>query len=262
MTGRYPGTVDVRGTDTSGRPILMSDGLWDWHRGFMWRLGKSMRERTYVSQGACMAFVGGGAGDSGGYHDFNGALDYSLKRYTWDERLEWAYLARELGGIAWPRDEAHGGMEIHGHVAFPWDERPIDDGIFVQRNEYVAGGDGLLGGAPDYVRRPDPLILTPPKGTLMSDVLDEIRNVIREEVGKAVLNAQVNITGGEPQSLGKTLTQIRFITDRTREFVRAGLDPKAVAAALAAELGPIGATGLTVDDIETAFRNVFADLSD
>lgn len=260
MTGKYPGTVKKRGTDTSGRPILMSDGLWDWHRGFQLAIGPSFRSRTYVTQGACMALAGGGASDSGGYHDWNGALDYSLKYLSWPERVEWAVIARDMGGLAWPRDEAHGGMEIHGHVAFPWDERPIDSGIFDQRDEYVAGGDGLLGGAPDYIPRPSPLILTPPKGTLMSDVIAELRQVIKEEVGKAVLSTPVPVTGGDSIPLSKQIQQIRFIVDRTREFARSSADTKKLAGEIASQLGP--AAGLSVTDVETAVRNVFADLSD
>ena len=261
MTGKYPGTVKERGrTPYYNKPILMSDGLWDWHRGFLWHLGPRLRSRTWVVQGACMALLpGGGASDSGGYHDWNGALDYHLSDYIESEQEEWAWIARTLGGIAWPRGPQQ-GMEVHGHIAFPWDERPIDDGIFVQRNEYVAGGDGLLGGLPDYVRRPDPLILTPPKGATMSDVVDEIRKVIQEEVGKAVLSTEVPVTGGQPMPLAKHIQQIRFITDRTRELVRAGTDVDALATAIAAKLD-VG-TGASVADIETALRNVFADLGD
>lgn len=259
MTGPYPGTVKRRGTDTSDRPILMSDPLWDWHRGFMWHIGPSFRSRTYVTQGACMAWAGGGADDSAGYHNYNGALDYSLKYLSWDERVEWAVIARELGGIAWPRDEQHGGMEIHGHIAFPWDERPIDGGIFVQRDEYVAGGDGLTGGYPDYIPRPNPLVLTPPKGATMSDVLDELRQVVREEVA-AVIKLPTNVIDGDKIPLGSLLAQTHYRAGKARDFARAGVDVKALAAELAGQLGSID-DGFNEAALETALRNVLASLA-
>lgn len=261
MTGKYPGTVKERGrTPYYDKPILLTDGAWDWHQGFMWELDRAGIDtrKTWIVQGGCMALVtGGGADDSSGYHDWNGAIDYHLVDYVWAEQEEWAYIARCNAGIAWPRGAAQ-GMDVHGHIALPWDETPIDSGIYVQRNEYVDGGDGLVGGLPDYVRRPNPLVLTPPKEAFMPTV-DEIRKLIQTEVPDAVLKAVNDVIGGDPITVAAMLRQTHYRAGQARDFAKTAADPQAIADAVVAQLGPV--SGITPADLETALRSAFASLA-
>lgn len=148
------------GTDTSGRPILMTPLMRDWWGRVVAELAEFNIAPTIV-QGAYMTHAGGGATDSAGYHDLGGCLDLR----TWDLSTDGAEtLVRVLrlnGAAAWRRDERH-GMDPHLHLVLGVD-RPASAGAIDQWGDYLAGRDGLADNGPDYEWRPRPLVTTPPE---------------------------------------------------------------------------------------------------
>ena len=152
-------TVHAYGTDTSGRTIYMTAFMHDWWESVVAALGF----RPTIVQGAFMTRNGGGAADSAGYHDQGGCMDVR----TWDlttsqvDALVWQ--ARTHGAAAWRRDKAplHGGMDPHCHITLGSDS-PLSAGAAESWRSYLAGDNGLAGNAPDYEKRPNPLVLTPP----------------------------------------------------------------------------------------------------
>lgn len=184
-------TVVRYGTDSSGRPILMSETMRDWWRDVVEVLGYE----PVIVQGAYMTRVGGGATESAGYHDLGGCLDLR----TWDhtrtalDRL--VRVLRERGAGAWRRDRQHGGMDPHLHMVAGWDDE-LAAGARTQWQQYLNGRDGLAGNGPDYETRPTPLITRPPEDDMPLNAEDKkwITAALDEAAKKAaaeVLAAQV-----------------------------------------------------------------------
>lgn len=178
--------LNTYGTDSSGRPIFMSDYLLGWWEGLVYRLGF----RPTIVQGSWMSQAGGGAGASAGYHDLGGALDLRVWDLTRSRVEAVLWEARLMGGDAWERGPKFpGGMDPHIHIGIHTDG-PTHFGIQAQHTDYLAGGNGLSGSshAPDPHPRPSPLVRTPPEGEFMptaDEIAKALRPVVAEEVAKA-----------------------------------------------------------------------------
>lgn len=147
------------GTDSSGRAILMTRYMADWWEDVVSELGF----RPVITQGAWMARVpGSGAENSKGYHDGGGCLDIRTRDLTEPQRLQWVKVCRRRGAGAYRRYKSQGMEEDHGHLVLGSDYG-LTANAAAQWREYLAGGDGLLGGAPDYEWRPDPIVTKPPE---------------------------------------------------------------------------------------------------
>ena len=135
-------TVERYGTDTSGRPILMTRFMHDWWEHRVANLGF----RPVIVQGAFMARVGGGARASDGAHDGGGCFDVR----TWDltgeqiDALVWE--CRKHGGAAYRRDQSakHGDMDPHCHITLGADV-PDEDVWAALR---TAQADGFVAALP------------------------------------------------------------------------------------------------------------------
>lgn len=178
--------LNTYGTDSSGRPILMSDYLLGWWEGLVYRLGF----RPTIVQGSWMSQAGGGAGASAGYHDLGGALDLRVWDLTRKQVEAVLWEARLMGGDAFERGPKFpGGMDPHIHIGIHTDG-PTHHGIQAAHLDYLAGGNGLSGSshAPDPHPRPNPLVRTPPEGEFMptaDEIAKALRPVVAEEVAKA-----------------------------------------------------------------------------
>lgn len=149
------------GTDTSGRPILVTKFEQEWLDDFM----DACRGRGFtptIVQGPWMSRVpGGGADASAGYHDQAGAVDFRVWDRVTVEQQFMVRQSRRMAGAGWIRDQAHGGMDPHMHVTIGPAE-PKDVGLEWQWDDYLADGNGLSGSShgTDYHWRPIPLIVT------------------------------------------------------------------------------------------------------
>jgi len=155
-------TVRRRGTDSSGRGVFASDYMWAWWLRCVDQLGFA----PVIVQGAWMTMAGGGANASAGYHDGGGCFDLRLRDRTPEQRTKMIRVYRSMGAAYYERDESQ-GFDLHAHLCLGSDH-DIDDGAFAQWREYLAGGDGLTGSAPDYHWRPDPIVTTPPPEDYMA----------------------------------------------------------------------------------------------
>jgi hypothetical protein len=161
--------VRQRGTDTSGRPLYMSDKLYEVNQQIEAdpRLAGFIQKMPVV-QGSWMSKVpGGGAKDSVGFHDRGGCLDRRTRDVTVAQLDLFIYVASEYGMHYWRRDQSpqHGGMDPHCHGVFG-DDDDLAPGALNQWTAVLAHYNGLghLGrGGPDYERRPHPLPTKPPK---------------------------------------------------------------------------------------------------
>ena len=166
-------TVVRIGTDSSGRPILMTRRMRRWWRRVCRRLGFT----PVIVQGAFMARVGGGAKDSAGYHDGGGCLDLRTRDLT-DAKIErLVRVLRLMGAAAWVRDERH-GMEPHIHLVLGYDF-DLSAGARNQWRDYIAGWDGLARRGRDYHWRPNPMVPLPPPETR------KVRLALREAIDEA-----------------------------------------------------------------------------
>lgn len=167
-------TVHQFGTDTSGRPILMTQFMHDWWQGVVAELGF---EPTIV-QGAFMSRIGGGAAASAGYHDLGGCMDVRTRDLTGDQLDRLVRGSRSRGGAAWRRDEtaAHGGMDSHCHITLGADQ-PLSPGARASWQSYLDGRNGLANNAPDYEWRPEPLVTTPPQEDDMAQYADQLDRI-------------------------------------------------------------------------------------
>lgn len=140
--------------DSSGRPIRMNFRMKAAYDVVCERLGF----KPVITQGAYMAMVpGGGAEDSGGFHDAGGCIDTRTWNIDSDEERRVIRVARSIGWAVWRRDKSakHGGFdEEHMHWVLLGDEEAAS-GALGQMAEYRAEGNGL--GGPDYHWRPDPI---------------------------------------------------------------------------------------------------------
>lgn len=172
------------GTDTSGRPILMTVFMQRWWEAICGELGF---EPTIV-QGAFMARVGGGASDSAGFHDGGGCLDLRVWDRTATQVTAMIHALRWGGAGAWLRDEKHGGFDPHIHFVLGADHG-LASGAAWQFMNYVNGGDGLSSGGRDYHPRPNPLVTEPPDSLMEDDMkpedFDKVREIVREEIAAA-----------------------------------------------------------------------------
>ena len=175
-------TVRQFGTDTSGRPVLMTQFMADWWEGVCAELGF----RPTIVQGAFMARLGGGAAASAGYHDLGGCMDVR----TWDRATAEVdaliRVGRSRGGALWRRDESalHGGMDSHCHITLGSDQ-PLSPGASASWRSYLAGCNGLANNARDYEWRPSPLVTTPPEDD-MPYTEKQLRQIAHEEAVKAI----------------------------------------------------------------------------
>lgn len=187
-------TVKQYGTDVYGRPVLMTVFMHDWleHRyaavGF----------RPKIAQGCFMARLGGGAEASSGAHDEGKCVDFITRDLTAAQLDAWIWECRTHGAQAIRRDETakHGDMPPHCHVTLGADQpgSPMAELLWAS---YVGGGDGLAAGpgrpagAPDYERRPVPLVLTPPPEEddmpLTDQDIDRIAKATAKELLSTVL---------------------------------------------------------------------------
>lgn len=148
--------VKRRGTDSSGRGIYASDYMWAWWLRCCDILGFT----PTIVQGAWMTLAGGGAGQSAGYHDGGGCFDIRIRDLSAAQRDRCIHVFRSMGAAYYERYESQ-GFDLHAHLCLGSDA-DIDDGAMNQWREYLAGGDGLTGTAPDYHWRPNPIVTNPP----------------------------------------------------------------------------------------------------
>ncbi|MCL8026299.1 hypothetical protein [Nocardioides bruguierae] len=149
-------TILDRGTDTSGRQILMTPLMAKWLEGVY----SALSFTPTIVQGAFMARAGGGASESAGYHDGGGCIDFRIWDLTEDQQTRLVRVLRKHGAGAWRRDQAHGGMDPHIHIVCGWD-KDLATGAQWQWQQYIAGRDGLASSGPDYEWRPTPLVTEP-----------------------------------------------------------------------------------------------------
>lgn len=198
------------GTDSSGRPILMTAYMRDWWEAVCDELGF----RPTIVQGAFMARNGGGATASAGYHDQAGCLDLRTWDQTADNVERIVRTCRRRGAGTWLRDHRH-GMDPHIHLVLGTDQ-PLASGASSQWREYVAGGDGLAGSAPDYHWRPSPLVLTPPQEEDEMKDADWTRlEATVSRIVRAELDRAVNTSDGKSRSLRQMVKEL-WQTERRR----------------------------------------------
>ena len=140
--------------------------MWEWWLRCCEELGFTPQ----ITQGAWMTLAGGGANASAGYHDGGGCFDLSIKYVSDQQRRRMVVVFRSMGAAYYERYESQ-GFSLHAHLCLGSDY-DIDDGAFAQWQEYLhgppaGGGDGLMGGAPDYHWRPDPIVTKPPQEDYM-----------------------------------------------------------------------------------------------
>ena len=164
-------TVRLRGKDSSGRSILMTDYAWAvWQDVLEDPTVKPFAHLVTIVQGAFMARLGGGATASAGYHDLGGCWDIRTWNLTVAQQLALIWALRRRGIAAWRRNAQWGGMDPHIHVVMGSD-KPLASGAAVQWRQYLANQSGLSSGGRDYERRPSPLVTTPPASVFQEDYM-------------------------------------------------------------------------------------------
>lgn len=149
-------TIHRYGTDSSGRPIYMTEYMKQWLDNVLARPRvKPFAHKVTIVQGAWMAKAGGGAADSAGYHDGGGCLDFRTWNLTTTEVNHLIVAMRLEGAAAWRRDHRH-GMDPHIHITLGGD-RGMTSGAKFSWSEYLAGRDGLARRYRDYEWRPSPI---------------------------------------------------------------------------------------------------------
>lgn len=155
-------SVDQYGTDAFGRPVLLTAFMHNWLEIYFAALGR----RPRILQGSFMSRLGGGASASDGAHDLAKCVDLETAGLTDAQIDDMVWQARIRGAGAYRRDETwrHGSMPQHMHLTLGADQ-PGSDMAEILWSSYVGGGDGLgiQPPQPDYERRPNPLVLTPPE---------------------------------------------------------------------------------------------------
>lgn len=168
--------VDRYGTDSSGRPILMTRYMADWWETAVVQLGW----RPVIIQGAWMSRAGGGAADSAGYHDRGGCLDLRTWDLSDDRSEQLVRTLRRYGAAAWRRDQRH-GMDPHLHLVLGTDT-PLAAGAARQWTDYQDGYDGLSPRGPDYEWRTKPTVLTPPEDEMTPQEAKTLRGIAKAVV--------------------------------------------------------------------------------
>jgi len=170
------------GTDSSGRPILMTEYMRDvWEALLRMPEVKPFASEIVIVQGAFMTRVGGGASASAGYHDLGGCLDIRVWNLSSAKLEAFIRASRKIGFPFWLRDARHGGMDSHAHGVLGTDT-PLAGGAGYQWSEYIAGHDGLASRGRDYHWRPIPVVLRPPAELMQEDDMfeNEDRKLLRE----------------------------------------------------------------------------------
>lgn len=153
------------GTDSSSRPIFMSERMWGAWLAVMEDVGDGLANKIDIVQGAFMKFAGGGADASGGYHDLSSCLDTRTWDLTAEEEGKLIRRARARGWAVWKRDQAHGGFDEHMHWTLLDEFRGVEgggaqpsaSGAIFQWKSYRNGNDGLIPEHNDYHWRPKPI---------------------------------------------------------------------------------------------------------
>lgn len=167
------------GTDSIGRGIFLTV----FHREWLKARERNLGFPLVITQGAFMVRNGGGAPDSNGFHDQAGCVDLRSKNLTEAQIDAVVKELRDHGAGAWRRDGTakHGDMDPHIHYVLGVDS-PLSAGARTSWSSYRNGGDGLAAGpgrpanAPDYERRPVPLVLTPPEEDMTKKEMLELLN--------------------------------------------------------------------------------------
>lgn len=186
-------TVIKYGTDTSGRPILMTAYMARvWQQILDDPAVQPFADRLTIVQGAFMERAGGGASASAGVHDKAGCLDVRTWNLNATELEGFIRATRRHGFPFWRRDQRH-GMDPHAHGILGTDH-PLDSGAAYQWRQYLDGRNGLANNAPDYEWRPSPLVTTPPEADDMPYSPEELTKIVREAVAKefAALDEQLD----------------------------------------------------------------------
>lgn len=163
--GRVGGLYDIVhiGTDSSGRPLYMSNRMWGAWLAVMDELGDDLANKIDITQGAFMKFAGGGAADSAGYHDLSSCIDTRVWDLTGEEQGRVIRCARRVGWAAWLRNIRHGGFtDEHTHWTLLDEMKGVPggggetsaSGAQAQWASYRAGNDGLASNGDDYHWRP------------------------------------------------------------------------------------------------------------
>lgn len=143
------------GRDSSGRPLVVDRAV----LAMVNEAGRLIGGRLTIVQGSYMA--GFGADKSATTHDKAGVVDlriaWGLPEGITPERV--CFELRRVGFAAWVRDHRH-GMDPHIH-AVAIHVQGKDPAAAKQVTEYLNGGDGLVGDAPDYNRRPRHIVTWP-----------------------------------------------------------------------------------------------------
>lgn len=144
-----PWDVLTIGTDSSGRVIRMTRFM---KAAFDLACHDAKVTPTIV-QGP---FQGsGGADASAGTHAAAGCIDTRTWDLTDDENQRFIRACRAIGVAAYFRGPP--SFDEHDH-SITLGDRPMHADAAAQAREYIAGGDGLVGTAPDPHWRPSPLV--------------------------------------------------------------------------------------------------------
>lgn len=163
--GRVGGLYDIVhiGTDSSGRPLYMSERMWGAWLATMDELGDDLANEIDITQGAFMKFAGGGAADSAGYHDLSSCIDTRVWDLTGDQIGRVVRTGRRVGWAVWLRNVRHGGFtDEHCHWTLLDEMKGVPGGggetsgpgAQAQWASYRAGNDGLASNGDDYHWRP------------------------------------------------------------------------------------------------------------
>lgn len=181
------------GTDSSGRPILMTRYMKMWWDGVCARLSFT----PVVIQGAWMSRIGGGADQSSGFHDYGGCLDIRTSSLTLAQVESLNRVVREGGAGGWARYDIQ-GFDPHYHLVLGSDPG-IGPEAEQQFTNYIGGDAGLAGTARDYMWRPTPLVTTPPadymEEAMKPEDFAQIRQIVREEIDSQ-FNEKVEVRSG------------------------------------------------------------------
>ena len=184
------------GTDPSGRPVLMTAHMRDWWAGVMRHLDFT----PVIVQGAWMRQAGGGASDSGGFHDFGGCLDLRTWDRSTDQQLQMIRVLRLGGAAAWRRTPAQ-GFDEHIHLVLGSDPGIGADAEQQWRN-YLAGDAGLDGPQRDNEWRPNPIVTFPPDDYMEAPVDEQQENRIADKAADRVIARLAEARFTSPENSG------------------------------------------------------------
>lgn len=183
-----PADIIRVGSDSSGRDLWMTAYMAQWFEG----VKRHLDFTPVVVQGAFMVRNGGGAADSGGFHDGGGCLDLRTWDRTSDQIGQMVRVLRIGGAAAWYRTPSNSGMDEHIHIVLGSDFHLTANAALQWRN-YLAGDAGLDGPARDPHWRPDPIVTTPPDDYMEEPVSPEQEDRIAEKAAAKVWATQFTI---------------------------------------------------------------------